>query len=253
MYRAVRFPENPLLHAGMDPRIGTNLNGPSLIRVPDWVAAPLGRYYLYFAHHQGTFIRMAYADDVRGPWTVHRPGVLSLEQTPCRHHIASPDVHVLEERRRDRPLLPRGNGERATLLQGLVGGRTSLRGRSHGAGTLLLPGVPPRRRLVRHRPGARAGRRRGSAALARRAGTFRARPVRAPADAPCRGPEGGRYAAPLLQPRGGLPGADRGLRHAPRRRLAALACLGGGRSAASRTAVRGQWAAVASVAIGSGT
>ena len=100
MYRAVRFPENPLLHAGMDPRIGTNLNGPSLIRVPDWVAAPLGRYYLYFAHHQGTFIRMAYADEVRGPWTVYGPGVLSLEQTACRHHIASPDVHVLEERRR---------------------------------------------------------------------------------------------------------------------------------------------------------
>ena len=83
MYRAVRFPENPLLHAGMDPRIGTNLNGPSLIRVPDWVAAPLGRYYLYFAHHQGTFIRMAYADEVRGLWTVYRPGVLSLEQTPA--------------------------------------------------------------------------------------------------------------------------------------------------------------------------
>ena len=98
MYRAVRFSENPLLHSGMDPRIGTNLNGPSLIRVPEWVAAPLGRYYLYFAHHQGTFIRMAYADEVCGPWTVYRPGVLSLEQTPCRHHIASPDVHVLPER-----------------------------------------------------------------------------------------------------------------------------------------------------------
>ena len=67
MYRAVRFSENPLLHSGMDPRIGTNLNGPSLIRVPEWVAAPLGRYYLYFAHHQGTFIRMAYADEVCDP------------------------------------------------------------------------------------------------------------------------------------------------------------------------------------------
>ena len=51
--RVARFGENPLLHAGMDLRIGTNLNGPSLIRVPEWVSAPLGRYYLYFAHHQG--------------------------------------------------------------------------------------------------------------------------------------------------------------------------------------------------------
>ena len=98
--RVARFGENPLLHAGMDLRIGTNLNGPSLIRVPEWVSAPLGRYYLYFAHHQGTFIRMAYADDVRGPWTVYRPGVLDLEQTDCQHHIASPDVHVLDEHRR---------------------------------------------------------------------------------------------------------------------------------------------------------
>ena len=100
MYRVARFSENPLIHAGMDPHIGTNLNGPSLIRVPDWVRDPLGRYYLYFAHHQGTFIRMAYADDVPGPWTVYRPGVLDLEQTDCQHHIASPDVHVLDEHRR---------------------------------------------------------------------------------------------------------------------------------------------------------
>ena len=100
MYHAARFSQNPLLRAGMDPRIGTNLNGPSLIRVPDWVNAPLGRYYLYFAHHQGTFIRMAYGDDVRGPWTVYRPGVLNLEQTRCQHHIASPDVHVLDDGRR---------------------------------------------------------------------------------------------------------------------------------------------------------
>ena len=98
--RVARFGENPLLHAGTDPRIGANLNGPSLIRVPGWVSDPLGRYYLYFAHHQGTFIRMAYADDMRGPWTVYRPGVLKLEQTACQHHIASPDCHVLHERRR---------------------------------------------------------------------------------------------------------------------------------------------------------
>ena len=100
MYHAVRFPENPLLHTGLNSSIGTNLNGPSLIRVPDWVSDRLGRYYLYFAHHQGTFIRMAYADDVHGPWTVYRPGVLDLEQTACRYHIASPDVHVLDEHRR---------------------------------------------------------------------------------------------------------------------------------------------------------
>ena len=95
-----RFAENPLIHPGLSPEIGTNINGPSLLRVPEWVARPLGRYYLYFAHHQGTFIRMAYADDVRGPWTVYPGGVLRLDETACREHIASPDVHVLPEQRR---------------------------------------------------------------------------------------------------------------------------------------------------------
>ena len=56
----------------MDDRIGTNINGPSLIRVPAQVwPQPLGRYYLYFSHHKGAFIRLAYADDlsVRGKFT----------------------------------------------------------------------------------------------------------------------------------------------------------------------------------------
>ncbi len=60
LYRVRRFKENPIIHARLDNEIGTNINGPSLIRVPDWVDKPLGRYYLYFAHHQGTSIRMAY-------------------------------------------------------------------------------------------------------------------------------------------------------------------------------------------------
>jgi hypothetical protein len=83
---------------GWDPEtVGKNINGPSLIRVPDWVEAPLGRYYLYFAHHQGKSIRLAYADQPEGPWTIHTPGTLQLEQTPFQHHIASPDLHIDEQ------------------------------------------------------------------------------------------------------------------------------------------------------------
>jgi len=95
-----RFPQNPLLTPASDPSIGDNINGPSLIRVPDWVERPLGRYYLYFSHHAGKFIRLAYADQLSGPWTVHRPGTLRLEGArPCHDHVASPDVHVDEARR----------------------------------------------------------------------------------------------------------------------------------------------------------
>jgi hypothetical protein len=92
--RVIRFPTNPIITPGMDSRIGANINGPSLMRVPEWLPNPLGRYYLYFGHHQGEFIRLAYADDLAGPWTVYAPGTLALGETPCHGHIASPDVHV---------------------------------------------------------------------------------------------------------------------------------------------------------------
>ena len=94
MYQAIRFPENPIIHAGLDEKIGHNINGPSLIRVPSWIPNPLGRYYLYFAHHEGTFIRMAYADSLHGLWKIYKGGVLRLAETSCSDHIASPDVHV---------------------------------------------------------------------------------------------------------------------------------------------------------------
>jgi hypothetical protein len=74
-----RFVSNPIIRPDMDGRMGDNINGPSLIRVPDWIADPLGRYYLYFAHHNGDYIRLASADDLAGSWTMHEPGVLPLE------------------------------------------------------------------------------------------------------------------------------------------------------------------------------
>lgn len=98
--KAERFRENPIIWPEMDSRMGSNINGPSLIRVPDWLPNPLGRYYLYFAHHKGTYIRLAYSDRLGGPWRIYEPGTLHLEQTCCTHHIASPDVHVDEKARR---------------------------------------------------------------------------------------------------------------------------------------------------------
>ena len=46
--------------------------------MPAWVAAPIGEYYLYFADHKGSYIRPAYADDLKGPWVLHPPGSLQL-------------------------------------------------------------------------------------------------------------------------------------------------------------------------------
>lgn len=92
--RVERLGDGPIIVPNMDARMGDNVNGPSLIRVPEWIADPLGRYYLYFAHHDGRYIRLAFADALTGPWRVHEPGVLPLEHSHFKGHIASPDVHV---------------------------------------------------------------------------------------------------------------------------------------------------------------
>ncbi|MEQ8195911.1 MAG: hypothetical protein RIB59_15625 [Rhodospirillales bacterium] len=91
---ATRLPGNPIITPFMDRWMGRNVNGPSMIRVPDWVENPLGRYYLYFGNHMGTYIRLAYADTPEGPWQMHEPGTLDVRQSFMLEHIASPDVIV---------------------------------------------------------------------------------------------------------------------------------------------------------------
>ena len=98
-FASTRLSGNPILHRDSAAGVGSNINGPSLIAAPSWIERPLGRYYLYFAHHRGTFIRLAVADQLEGPWRVYQPGTLQLSES-CfptegrRPHIASPDVHV---------------------------------------------------------------------------------------------------------------------------------------------------------------
>jgi hypothetical protein len=79
--RVRRLIDGPIIHPGLDESIGDNIQGPSLIRVPDWVEAPLGRYYLYFADHKGAWIRLAFADALDGPWWIHPPGSLRLPES----------------------------------------------------------------------------------------------------------------------------------------------------------------------------
>jgi hypothetical protein len=104
-FAAVRIGAGPVIDPampGLEGERGASINGPSLIRAPAWVEEPLGRYYLYFAHHHGADIRLAFADRLEGPWTVHSQGVLRLEDTAAHDHIASPDVHVDHAQRRVR-------------------------------------------------------------------------------------------------------------------------------------------------------
>lgn len=58
-FRVERFDNNPIIHRdlpGLEGDVGRNINGPSLILAPPWLEEPLGKYYLYFAHHHGRFI-----------------------------------------------------------------------------------------------------------------------------------------------------------------------------------------------------
>lgn len=102
LVRAERVGDAPVVSGAMLPGPdGANINGPSLIRVPDWVPNPLGRYYLYFAHHNGTYIRLAYADRIEGPWRIREGGVLDLAaQRALRGHIASPEAVIDHDARR---------------------------------------------------------------------------------------------------------------------------------------------------------
>ena len=99
---------------------GENINGPSLIRIPDWIPPaertdPAAVYYLYFAHHSGDYIRMAWASDVQGPWTLYQTGSnvplgdrgvldngdmdldIGMGIVIEENHLASPDVHIDNE------------------------------------------------------------------------------------------------------------------------------------------------------------
>ncbi len=133
MFTIEKLLDRPIIEPSLSSAIGDNIQGPSLIRVPDWVKQPLGAYYLYFADHKGKYIRLAYADDLTGPWKIHEPGSLQLvgskflletpavepalleqarkrvQATPYPHdikldltvpHIASPDVHIDAEKRK---------------------------------------------------------------------------------------------------------------------------------------------------------
>jgi hypothetical protein len=104
---------------------GRNINGPSVIRVPDWLRPRLldtpaaeANYLLYFGNHGGNYIRMAHARSIEGPYRFYctrrdvpkgERGVLDLGPTDeimignglsVHQHIASPQVRLDHEQKR---------------------------------------------------------------------------------------------------------------------------------------------------------
>jgi hypothetical protein len=100
-----RLLDRPIIGPETHPSIGENIQGPTMLRVPEWVENPLGRYYIYFADHKGLYIRLAYADRLTGPWQIHEPGSLQIEDSyfaPTRPEISEERLNELIAARRAR-------------------------------------------------------------------------------------------------------------------------------------------------------
>jgi len=142
---------------------GKNINGPSLIRIPDWIPAterahPSAVYYLYFAHHDGDYIRMAWATDVEGPWTLYQTGVqvplgdrgvldnggmdldFGMGITIEENHLASPDVHIDDENQQIIMYFHTGS---STLFNGNPSGSQNTWASTSDFGLDFLAGIRP--------------------------------------------------------------------------------------------------------------
>ena len=111
--------------SGLEPDALANINGPSVLRMPDWATGAQATCHMYFAHHKGQSIRLAYADRLDGPWQMYPDPVMPVACSlfepvdPPRDpavpapdwvaglkgdylyaHVASPDVHIDADRRR---------------------------------------------------------------------------------------------------------------------------------------------------------
>jgi hypothetical protein len=93
-----RSARNPLITPATHPGISNNITMPSVLRVPPALAATMGgdSYWMYFAAHDGRYIRLAHAAAPEGPWITYAPGSLKdTEVAPFSDTISSPDVMVL--------------------------------------------------------------------------------------------------------------------------------------------------------------
>ena len=116
---AERFPPESI--PGLPADVLANINGPSVLRMPDWTPGKQAALHLYFGHHKGDSIRLAFADRLEGPWKMWTDPILPLAESlflpadPAPDpsmpepdwvdaldgdylyaHVASPDVHIDE-------------------------------------------------------------------------------------------------------------------------------------------------------------
>ena len=57
----------PAALAGLEPDALANINGPSVLRMPDWAAGKQLPFHMYFGHHKGKRLRLAYTHRLKRP------------------------------------------------------------------------------------------------------------------------------------------------------------------------------------------
>ena len=95
-----RLKESPLISAerfppksipGLSAEALANINGPSVLRMPDWAPGKQAALHLYSGHHKGDSIRLAFADRLRGPWKMWSDPILPLAESLFLSADPSPD------------------------------------------------------------------------------------------------------------------------------------------------------------------
>ena len=105
--RVERLPGNPIIGPGIDARVGSTSTGRRWCEFRSGFVSRWARTTSILRTTGASTSRMAYADDLEGPWATYGPGVLDLAESLFARpgfssHVASPDVHVDEENRQIR-------------------------------------------------------------------------------------------------------------------------------------------------------
>ena len=78
------------------------INGPVCFKVPNWIKKPLGKYYLIFSDHRGSFLRLAYTNNLNSKWSISKNKILDVKDFKkiFYDHVASPEIYIDQRKKK---------------------------------------------------------------------------------------------------------------------------------------------------------
>ena len=76
-----KYNKGPIISPEISSELGQNIQGPSIIKKPEWINNKLGKYLLYFADHKGDHIKLAHSNNLFHSWEIYKGGTLRLLQS----------------------------------------------------------------------------------------------------------------------------------------------------------------------------